>query len=119
MKRDLEERSSLPIVVEGNQLLPSLVAPCLKSRHKAIWLIPTEPFQRHYYSQRDWIQEILNSTDDPAAAFDNWMSRDAGFADFVEQEARDLNLGVLKIDGSKDLQQTFQVVEEYFSSNEC
>lgn len=113
--RDLEERSHHPIIVEGNQLLPSLVAPCLNSRHKAIWLIPTEPFQRHHYRKREWIQEILDCTDDPVVAFDKWMTRDAGFAAFVEHEARELNLEVLKIDGSKNLQQSFELVENYFS----
>ncbi|NGM83160.1 hypothetical protein G5B47_12120 [Paenibacillus sp. 7124] len=116
--RDLEERSHQSIIVEGNQLLPSLVAPCLNSRHKAIWLIPTEPFQRHHYRKREWIQEILDCTDDPVVAFDKWMTRDAGFAAFVEHEALELNLDVLKIDGSKNLQQTYNEVEEFFNQNE-
>ncbi|WP_046723152.1 hypothetical protein, partial [Paenibacillus durus] len=82
-------------------------------------MIPTEPFQRHHYSQRIWIQDILNSTDDPAAAFDNWMHRDARFADFVKKEAQDLNLHIFKVDGSKDLQATFNRIEEYFGSAEA
>ncbi|WP_052410208.1 hypothetical protein [Paenibacillus durus] len=112
--KDLAEHFNCPVVVEGNQLLPSLVFPHLQPQHKAIWMIPTEPFQRHHYSQRIWIQDILNSTDDPEAAFDNWMNRDALFADFVEKEARDLNLHVLKVDGSKNLQATFNIIEECF-----
>ncbi|MDT3426380.1 hypothetical protein J2Z22_001906 [Paenibacillus forsythiae] len=112
--KKLEERFNGPVVAEGNQLLPSLVFPHLQPGHKAIWMIPAERFQRHHYSKRSWIKDILDCTDDPAAAFDNWMTRDARFAEYVEQEAKALNLGVLKVDGSQDLQATIDEIEEYF-----
>jgi 2-phosphoglycerate kinase len=112
---DLVKRSGTPIVVEGNQLLPSLVLPYLEERHKAIWIIPTESFQRKYYQKRNWIQTVLRSTEDPAVAFDNWMTRDALFAKLVYQEATDLKLNVLKVDGRKGLRENFELIESYFS----
>ncbi|MNO28164.1 hypothetical protein D3C76_180510 [compost metagenome] len=74
-----------PLVVEGNQLLPFLIAPYLQESHKAIWIVPTEPFQWAHYSKRTWIDNILKYTDDPVVAFRNWMTRDVLFAEFIQQ----------------------------------
>jgi len=114
--KDIADGPGTPLVVEGNQLLPSLVAPRLKQHHKAIWIIPAERFQREHYSKRAWIQEILQKTENPAAAFHNWMLRDARFAGFVAQEAADLNLQVLHVDGSKSLMENYAFLEKHFDS---
>ncbi len=47
------------------------------------------------------------------------MNRDARFAEYIEQEAQALNLGVLKVDGSRDLEATFNRIEEYFGPAEA
>ncbi|ULO10125.1 hypothetical protein H1230_15940 [Paenibacillus sp. 19GGS1-52] len=112
---DLAAKPNLPIVVEGNQLLPHLVLPHMREKHKAIWIVPTERFQREHYSQRVWVQELLQQTDDPAVSFDKWMSRDALFAELVQQEANHLKLNLLKVDGVKGLQENFKIIVEYFS----
>ncbi|MFY0759698.1 hypothetical protein AB1K32_12540 [Metabacillus dongyingensis] len=114
---DLNKRCDKPIVVEGNQILPSLVLPYLNKKHKAIWIIPTESFQRENYRKRNWINTVLSETNDPDVSFNNWMTRDALFAKFVLQEANDLNLNVLSIDGKKDLKENFKMIESYFSLN--
>ncbi len=113
--KDLAARPNVPIVVEGNQLLPHLVLPHLRPNHKGIWIIPSERFQREQYSQRSWIQELLQQTEDPAVSFNNWMSRDALFAELVQQEANHLKLNLLTVDGVKSLQENFELIEEYFS----
>ncbi|MEH6940231.1 hypothetical protein V7056_20655, partial [Bacillus sp. JJ664] len=46
---DISNINTKSIVVEGNQLLPSLVYPYLGTNHKAIWIIPTENFQKEFY----------------------------------------------------------------------
>ncbi|OKP82537.1 hypothetical protein [Paenibacillus sp. P32E] len=113
--KDLAKRKDKPVVVEGNQLLPSLVSAHLNEHHKAIWIIPTEQFQREQYSKREWIQGILQNTENPALAFNKWMSRDALFSEFVQKSAFELQLNVLEVDGSKTLQENFRLIENLFS----
>lgn len=112
---DLRKKTDQPIVVEGNQLLPSLVLPYLSNNHKAIWIIPTENFQREYYMKRSWIENILKNTEDSEVAFDNWMKRDALFANLVYQEASNLGLRVLLVDGRKNLYDNFKIIENHFN----
>ena len=113
---DLACMGSTPVVVEGNQLLPALVAPLLKKTDRAIWIVPAEEFQWEHYSKREWIQGILQETEDPMMAFRNWMKRDALFAGSVKEAAAGLKLHLLEVDGSTTLQQNFERIEEYFSS---
>ncbi|WP_280777320.1 hypothetical protein [Paenibacillus sp. PastM-3] len=104
------------VVVEGNQLLPALVAPLLRHTDRAIWVIPTEQFQLEHYSKRTWIQGILQRTEEPEHAFCNWMKRDALFAEKVKQEALRLKLPLMEVDGSTSLQENFERIERCFSS---
>lgn len=111
---DLECSGDGPIVVEGNQLLPALVAPLLKPMDKAIWVIPAEPFQREQYSKREWIQGILQATENPEVSFNNWMKRDALFAARIRSEAGERKLKVLEADGSRTLEENFAELECWF-----
>jgi len=114
---DISNKNTKSIVVEGNQLLPSLVYPYLKTNHKAIWIIPTENFQIEFYKKRDWLQSILESTENPIVSFDNWMKRDALFAKYVYEEANNLNLPILKVDGRKNIVENFHFIESLFCLN--
>lgn len=111
--QDLQEINK-PVIVEGNQLMPSLAAPYIKENHKAIWLIPTEAFQRKYYQHRDWIKGVLKDTEDPEIAFNNWMKRDALFAKLVNEDAMSLGFKVLNVDGSSNLEENFIRIERFF-----
>ena len=72
-----------PILVEGTSLLPSQVSAQLTSPRQAIWLVPSESFQRTHYARRPWIRASLKDCRQPAQAFENWMARDARFARWV------------------------------------
>lgn len=111
--QDLQEINK-PVIIEGNQLMPSLTAPYIKENHKAIWLIPTEAFQRKNYQKRDWIKGVLNDTEDPEIAFNNWMKRDAIFAEHVNEEAKRFGFKVLNVDGSSNLDENFIRIERLF-----
>ncbi|MEK3795932.1 hypothetical protein MKX42_29705 [Paenibacillus sp. FSL R7-0204] len=111
---DVVGGGSDPVVVEGNQLLPDLVEPLLKRKERAIWLIPSEQFQRSQYSRREWIHGILQATENPERSFENWMRRDALFADKVKREAKDRKLKVLEVDGSQTLEQNYNVLSRWF-----
>ncbi|ETT30726.1 hypothetical protein NYE24_24885 [Paenibacillus sp. FSL H7-0350] len=107
---DVAGGGSDPVVVEGNQLLPDLIEPLLRQKERAIWMIPSEQFQRNQYSRREWIQGILQATENPERSFENWMRRDALFADKVKREAKDRKLKVLEVDGSQTLEQNYNVL---------
>ena len=105
-----------PIVAEGAALLPELVAPLLDQEREAIWIIPTEAFQRATYPQRGaWVQGILEQCTDPKTAFANWMARDIAFGQRVACDAQRLGLRVLRVDGSTSVQQNAQTVADWFA----
>ena len=113
----LQDVAKMPLekslIIEGVALLPHLVSPLLSSPHQAIWLVPTESFQRKYYAQRPWVADVLAQCSDPEQAWENWMQRDALFARWIASEAARLNLHVLEIDGSFNVEETAQLVEAW------
>jgi uridine kinase len=113
----LEEILSLPerpLLVEGTALLPGALASVLSHRSHAIWVIPTTDFQRVYYAKRDWAQGVLAQCSDPEAAFDNWMERDSRFAKWIEAEASELDLALLKVDGNQTIEENAEAVAAHF-----
>jgi len=93
-----------PLIAEGTALLPGLVAPLLSQDRRALWMVPTERFQRTMYPERGpWVQDILATCEDPAAALTAWMDRDVAFARWVAAEATALGLPVHWVDGSQDI----------------
>ncbi|MBM2619858.1 hypothetical protein JIG36_30540 [Actinoplanes sp. LDG1-06] len=87
-----------PAVVEGAALLPSLVSAAGVPPSCAVWIVPTEAFQRHHYGQRGWALDLVAGL--PPTAFDRWMRRDAQFAVRVAAEARSLGYRVITVDGT-------------------
>jgi hypothetical protein len=106
--------SSQPLLAEGTDLLPECVAPLLSSPRHAFWLVPTIGFQYNYYSQRDWVHDILKDCSQPAKAFSNWMGRDAGFADKIEKSASNVGLPVMRVDGSLSAIEIAGIVQQSF-----
>ncbi|WP_328475652.1 hypothetical protein OHA21_19885 [Actinoplanes sp. NBC_00393] len=83
-------------------MLPELLAGAGVPRDQAVWLVPTEDFQRHHYRQRTWARDLLAAAPDPEAAFDRWMQRDALFARRVAVQARNLGYPIIIVDGTTD-----------------
>ena len=106
--------ASGPVIAEGAALLPSLVATLGIPSHRAIWIVPTEEFQRHHYGQRDWRHDVVKDCSDPKHAWENWMSRDAGFACQVAREAHDHGFALITVDGSASIETNLDVVERHF-----
>jgi len=113
--RDLKNLAqSGPIIAEGAALSPSLVATLGIATHQAIWIVPTEEFQRHHYGQRDWRHDVVKDCSDPDQAWENWMARDAGFALRVAAEAREFGFALITTDGSASIETNLDVVERRF-----
>ncbi|GAA2383132.1 hypothetical protein [Dactylosporangium salmoneum] len=89
-----------PVLAEGAALLPELLAAHKVPATHAVWIVPTEPFQRRYYARRPWARALLAATPDPDASFDRWMRRDAAFARLIATQARAAGYRVLTVDGT-------------------
>jgi uridine kinase len=104
-----------PVIAEGAALLPERVAPLLNASSRAIYLVPSEDFQRYHYDKRDWAKDVVAKTSKPAQAFENWMQRDARFALEVKRQALSLGLPVITIDGTESLEAIEARVLEQFN----
>jgi len=102
------------LLVEGTALLPRQVAKVLPNRNQAIWLIPSADFQRAHYSERGWARDILAQCDEPELAFHNWMERDIRFAEWVEAEATVFDFAILRVEGTRTLQENAESVAAHF-----
>ena len=107
--------SDTPIIAEGAALLPVLVHHVLAEPQQAIWVVPTEEFQRERYPQRGaWVQEIVSQCTDPEQALRNWMDRDVDFAYWVREEARRRRLRLLVVDGERTIDENAAIVAAHF-----
>lgn len=101
-------------LVEGTALLPKQVFALLTKPNQAIWIVPTADFQRTHYAKRDWVRGVVEQCEDAETAFQNWMKRDARFAEWVTAEAESLNLEVLKVDGKRTIKENVLEVAKHF-----
>ena len=93
-----------PILVEGAACLPRLVEQ-VAAAQQALWFVPTPAFQRHHYSQRGFIQEILAQCRDPQQAWANWMDRDERFGREVAAAAADRGFVAEWVDGRRSIEE--------------
>ena len=104
-----------PVVAEGAALMPALVRDLLIDPRRAIWVVPSEEFQRAIYPKRGaWVQGILKECTDREQAFQNWMGRDVAFARRIAEEARAQDLSVLTVDGNRTVEENAALVEAQF-----
>jgi len=102
-----------PILAEGAVLSPTLVLPYLVERYQAIWLTPTPAFQRFYYAQRPWIQEVVRTCTNPEQALQNWMARDEAYAQWVNEQTAALGLRLVQVDGKRSIDETTALVAHW------
>lgn len=108
----LEDLARLPLspiaVVEGPQLLPSLVAPLIGSPSQALFLIPEPGRQRARLLERGGMTE----TSDPGRARANAVERDLMISDRIATEAAALGLPTLTVD--RPLDEMIQAATTHF-----
>ena len=105
---------SSPVLAEGTALLPECVAPLLVRPQQAVWVVPTEEFQRKEYGRREWVENILSQCRYPEEAWENWMARDAGFAKVIARDAQERRLKVIEVDGSRSIQENAEIIAAQF-----
>ena len=99
------------VLAEGNSLMPDGVVKTLSTSSRAIWVIPTEPFQRKMYRRRgDWVGHILAQCEDPELAFRRWMNRDVAFARWIKERTTALELPLLEVSGQRTIRENAELV---------
>ncbi|MEZ4729652.1 MAG: hypothetical protein R3E79_21185 [Caldilineaceae bacterium] len=101
------------ILAEGPGFFPEVIAPLLPSPRQAIWLVPEARFKRRIATQRGK-PSVRHQTRDPALATKNIITRDLLVTQHVRQEAAQLGLTLLEIDGAKSIDEVTRRVEEHF-----
>jgi hypothetical protein len=106
---------SPPILAEGTALLPDCVNDVLVNHNHAIWIVPSESFQREHYPDRGpWVHGILRQCTDPDLAFQNWMDRDVAFAKWVARRTTELGLEMIEVDGRRTIADNARAVARHF-----
>jgi 2-phosphoglycerate kinase len=113
--RDLERiQTADGIITEGAAYLPELMKQSGVDCRHYLCMTPTRDFQVLHYRERDWIPYILEGCSDREKAFQNWMERDALFAEDVKRSAGELGYRTLLIDGSAGEDDIFREVCRIF-----
>jgi hypothetical protein len=99
----LDLPTDVPLLVEGYQLLPRLVAPLLSRPYQAAWLIPTPEWRRTALELRGSLWSIAGRTSAPETALANLLARDALYAEEVARQAAALQLPIIKVNGGVTL----------------
>ncbi|MEM7289300.1 MAG: hypothetical protein AAF412_02820 [Pseudomonadota bacterium] len=113
----VEDLLALPnnrlVIAEGFRLLPLLVAPLLKDKRRAIWLLPTPAFRRRAFDARETTWDIPQKTSNPKLALANLMSRDELFTDRLHDEVSGLGLHKQKVDGALSEDALIAVIDDH------
>jgi hypothetical protein len=105
--------SSRPLVAEGTPLLPALVAPQLDSPDRAVWLLPSDEFERARLAERAGAAFV--GLADPERARLNRIERERAVCRALERETAERGLRTLIVDGSRDVGAVAAVVERRFA----
>jgi hypothetical protein len=110
----LDVEPGRPILAEGAALLPELFADCGIDPQRVLYLVPTFEFQVHHYSQRAFIQGILQECEHPEQAFVNWMKRDHLFGKQVLCQAESRGFETILVDGEQSIEELFEQICRHF-----
>ena len=106
------------ILVEGNPIMPDLLAPFFKDRWRGIWIVPSDDFLRRTYPRRGpWVQEIVNQCQNPELCLNNWLDRDVAFAHWVRKNARNRDYEILTVGGRRTISENAVLAAAHFGLN--
>jgi adenylate kinase family enzyme len=96
---------------------PQLLSALLPDKHHVYYLIATEDFQRHHYSQRTFIHDVLAKTSNKDLAWKNWMQRDVSSARKLEQLVEKYEMPHLLVDGTLSIEDTAAKIMRHWTQN--
>lgn len=110
--KKLHQLPASRVIAEGAAFLPGLMQGVSPTRYIAI--IPSREFQFSRYRQRPWVPHVLRECTDQAAAFANWMERDALFAESIREQCVKSGFTCLLTDGSVSPEARLDQVAAHF-----
>lgn len=102
------------VLVEGAAILPEFVNNLGVDNSHYVCMVPTRAFQIEKYREREWVKHYLADCSQPIQAFENWMKRDAQYAEHVAQSAKNYNMNVIVVDGSHSIEENYARVKQLF-----
>lgn len=102
------------IITEGAAWLPRLARQHGIRGSRYIAITPDKAFQVAHYRLREWVPHVLAGCRDKAAAFDNWMERDALFALAVQRQCLESGYTSLINAGDLSVQELIRCVAAHF-----
>jgi hypothetical protein len=120
----VEDLLALPrenlIIAEGN-FFPGCVIPYLSHPNQAIWLVPSNEFcdqarrrKQAALSERQRRHGVYDEGSDPDERLRRLIARDQRLADYVREQAVELQLPYYQVDGARSLDQMTALVERHF-----
>ena len=110
------KKISVPLIAEGAAFLPELVKDLAVESY--VCITPSKQFQIEHYRQREWVQYVLHDCSDPQKAFENWMERDALFAERVREQCKELGVCSVITDGEQTIDEQIDAVLRAFRLKE-
>jgi hypothetical protein len=107
--------SGRPIVAEGWGLRPQLVVKVAPSPQQIVVMVPTDEFRAHQLATLPRASTLSLPVSDPALAVHNRMQRDRIVANEAVDQARQLGIRVIEVDGSRDAEAIADLVAEHFA----
>jgi hypothetical protein len=102
-----------PIIADGWGLRPELVAP-LTSPRRMVVMVATEEFREQQRLRLPRAGALRSDVSDPALAQRNRIARDRLLAEDAVRQARQLDIRVIEVDGSRDAEAMADGVAEHF-----
>ena len=102
------------IITEGAAYLPKLAKYINVPYERYISITPSKDFQIFHYSKREWVPYVLAECSNKEKAFENWMSRDALFAEAVQQQCKELGYVSLINNGELAVEELISKVVSHF-----
>lgn len=117
--RDIERVSEgRDIITEGAAYLPHLMEKIHIPKNRYVAITPTRDFQITRYREREWIQYVLAGCSDFHSAFENWMNRDALFANQVNESCKEAGYTLFVNDGKNSINSMIHMVSKQFGLEE-
>lgn len=114
IQEDLSHINAETIITEGAAYLPELMKQYGIDVSSYFCIVPEKKFQYENYKLRPYVPYILADCSDKELAFENWMERDALFAQYVKRSAEELGYHTIVTDGQRTIMEQYQEVVQAF-----
>ncbi|WP_305788130.1 hypothetical protein [Symbioplanes lichenis] len=108
--------SPRPVLVDGWNLRPDLVATVIDDRRRMVVLVPTDEWRRHQAATLPRAAAFGADLPDPAQARRNRLERDRLLAADAAERAEALGMRVIEVDGTRHVEAIADEVAVHFDA---